>query len=158
MRETTAPGDVLFKRYRNKYDTIREKINYGVLNSFEWPQADSFMYKKAQEVLELVMKMLEENKFTRGDYKELAVLVYVFLSGRTDIGGKQFKFSLHHNISHARFMQRCLNYIMMSVEDKTIIARATWDLGGPPEGLGQGGELPLQGRVLQEARHLFSLA
>ena len=47
--------------------------------------------------------------------------------GNTDIGGKQFKFSFHHNISHARFMQRGLNYIMMSVEDKTIIARATWE-------------------------------
>ena len=69
VRETTAPGDVLFKRYRNKYDTIRDKIDYGDLNTFQWPQEDSFMYRKAKEVLTLVKQMLEKGTFTRGDYK-----------------------------------------------------------------------------------------
>ena len=104
-RETTAPGDVLFKRYRTKFDTIRDKIDYEALNTFQWPQEDSFMYRKAMEVLTLVQKMIETNTFTRGDYKDLAVLVYIYLTGNTDIGGQKFQFSLPHNISHARFMQ-----------------------------------------------------
>ena len=118
-RGTTAPGDKLFTKYRNKFDTIRDKIDYGDLNSFEWPQVeDSFMYRKAKEVLTLVEKMLEKDTFTRGDYKELAVLVFVYLSGKTDIRGKQFKFSLPHNISHARFMQRGLNYVALELLDE----------------------------------------
>ena len=118
-RETTAPGDTLFKKYRNKFDTIRDKIDYGDLNTFEWPQEeDSFMYRKAKEVLTLVEQMLEKDTFTRGDYRELAVLVFVYLSGKTDIRGKQFKFSLPHNISHARFMQRGLNYLTLDLLDK----------------------------------------
>ena len=76
------------------------------------------MFRKAKEVLTLVKKMLEKDTFTRGDYKELAVLVFVYLSGKTDIRGKQFKFSLPHNISHARFMQQGLNYVTLDLLDK----------------------------------------
>ena len=66
---------------------LGERIDYDNLNTFQWPQEDSFMFRKAKEVLTLVQKMLETNTFTRGDYKELAVLVYIYLSGNTDIGG-----------------------------------------------------------------------
>ena len=117
-RETTAPGDKMFTRYRGKFDTIRDKINYGNLNTFEWPEEDSFMCRKAKEVLALVEHMLEKNTFTRGDYKELAVLVFVYLSGNTDVRGKKFQISLPHNISHARFMQRGLNYITLELLDE----------------------------------------
>ena len=116
-RETTAPGDIVFKRHRSKFDTIRERIDYDNLNTFEWPQEDSFMYRKAMEVLMLVQRMLDTNTFTRGDYKELAVLVYIYLSGNTEIRGQRFQFSLPHNISHARFMQRALNYITLELLD-----------------------------------------
>ena len=78
---------------------------------------DSFMYRKAMEVLTLVQRMLESNTFTRGDYKELTVLVYIYLSGNTVIRGQRFQFSLPHNISHARFMQRALNYITLELLD-----------------------------------------
>ena len=118
-RDTTAPGDVLFKRYRSKYDTIRDKIDYETLTTFEWPQdEDSFKYRKAKEVLTLVEKMLENDTFVRADYRELAVLVFVYLSGNTDIKGQQFQVSLPHNISHARFMQRSLNYITLELLDQ----------------------------------------
>ena len=108
----------MFTRYRGKFDTIRDKINYGNLNTFEWPEEDSFMCRKAKEVLALVEHMLEKNTFTRGDYKELAVLVFVYLSGNTDVRGKKFQISLPHNISHARFMQRGLNYITLELLDE----------------------------------------
>ena len=78
------------------------------------------MYRKAMEVLTLVQKMIETNTFTRGDYKDLAILVYVYLTGNTDIGGQKFQFSLPHNISHARFMQRALNYITLELLDTQV--------------------------------------
>ena len=66
VRETTAPEDVLFKRYRHKYDTIRDKIDYGDL---ALGGLLVLMYRKAKEVLTLVKQMLEKGTFTRGDYK-----------------------------------------------------------------------------------------
>ena len=51
-RETTAPGDQLFKKYKNKHDTIKDKIDSGSPNTFKWPQVeDSFVYRKAKEIL-----------------------------------------------------------------------------------------------------------
>ena len=114
-RGTTAPGDILFKRYQEKFDTIRDSINYQNLNTFKWPEEGSFIYEKAKEVAELVQKMIEEDTFTRGDYKDLAVLVYVYLTGETDINGKRFRVSLPHGVSHARFMQRGLYYITLQL-------------------------------------------
>ena len=68
-RGTTAPWDQLFIKYRNKFDSIRDKIDYGDLNTFEWPtEEDSFIHRKATEVLTLVEKMLEKDTFTRGNY------------------------------------------------------------------------------------------
>ena len=69
-------------------------------------------------ILTLVEKMLEKDTFTRGHYKEVAVLVFVYLSVKTDIRGKKFKFSLPHNISHACFMQGGLNYVTLNLLDK----------------------------------------
>ena len=66
----------------------------------------------------MVERMLEDNSFGRNDYGDLADLVYVFLSGKTKIRGKDLAFSLPHNISHTRFMQRGLNYVTLELLDK----------------------------------------
>ena len=111
-RATTCTGDTLFSRFRDGFDGIRSTIDYEILITFDWPQDDeSFLSKKASEALSLVKKYLAEDTFVRGDYRDLCEAVYVFLSGEKKINGKQFKFRLPHKVSHARFMQRGLNYI-----------------------------------------------
>ena len=115
-RATTCTGDTLFSRFRDGFDGIRGDINYEILISYDWPEDDqSFLSKKASEALSLVKKYLAENTFIRGDYRELCVCVYVFLSGEKIINGKPFRFGLPCKVSHARFMQRGLNYIPLQM-------------------------------------------
>ena len=115
-RATTCTGDTLFSRFRDGFDGIRGDINYEILISYDWPEDDqSFLSKKASEALSLVKKYLAENTFIRGDYRELCVCVYVFLSGEKSINGKPFRFGLPRKVSHARFMQRGLNYIPLQM-------------------------------------------
>ena len=115
-RATTCTGDTLFSRFRDGFDGIRGTIDYEILITFNWPEDDeSFLSKKASESLSLVKKYLAEDTFVRGDYRDLCEAVYVFLSGEKKINGKQFKFRLPHKVSHARFMQRGLNYIPLQM-------------------------------------------
>ena len=113
-RATTCTGDTLFSRFRDGFDGIRGTIDYEILVTYDWPDDDeSFLSQKASEALSLVKKFLAENTFVRGDYRDLCEAVYVFLSGEKIINGKPFRFGLPHKVSHARFMQRGLNYIPM---------------------------------------------
>ena len=115
-RATTCTGDTLFSRFRDGFDGIRGTIDYEILISYDWPEDDqSFLSQKASEALSLVKKYLAENTFIRGDYRELCQAVYVFLSGEKIINGKPFRFGLPRKVSHARFMQRGLNYIPLQM-------------------------------------------
>ena len=117
-RATTASGDVFFSRYRDGFDSIREDIDYNKLVTFDWPaEDDSFLSKKASEALKMVEKFLVDDTFVRGDYRDLCEAVYVFLSGEKTIKGKgkPYKIPKPHKVSHARFMQRGLNYLPMKM-------------------------------------------
>ena len=114
-RNTSAPGDALFKRYRDKFDTIRPEIKYTELVTFKWPEEGTLFHRKASESLLLMKKLLNEMKFERGDYLELTKLVYIFLTGEVVINGKEFHLSKPHNVSHARFMQRGLYYVTLQI-------------------------------------------
>ena len=115
-RATTASGDTFFSRYRDSFDSIRTSIDYDKLVTFDWPaDDDSFLSKKATEALKMVEKYLVDNTFARGDYRDLCEAVYVFLSGEKTIKGKQYKIPKPHKVSHARFMQRGLNYLPMKM-------------------------------------------
>ena len=115
-RATTASGDTFFSRYRDSFDSIRTSIDYDKLVTFDWPaDDDSFLSKKATEALKMVEKYLVDNTFVRGDYRDLCEAVYVFLSGEKTIKGKQYKIPKPHKVSHARFMQRGLNYLPMKM-------------------------------------------
>ena len=56
-------------------------INYRSLVTFNWPEEGTVLHKKATDTLLLVKKLLDENKFARGDYLELSKLVYIYLTG-----------------------------------------------------------------------------
>ena len=112
-RNTSAPGDLLFKQYREKFDSIRQEVNYKELVTFQWPEEGTFIHRKASEVLALIRKLLDQNQFKRGDYLELTKLVFIFLTGETKINGKEFRLAKPHCVSHARFMQRGLYYLTL---------------------------------------------
>ena len=114
-RNTSAPGDALLKRYCDKFDNIRPVINYCSLVTFNWLEEGTVLHKKATDTLLLVKKLLDENKFARGDYLELSKLVYIYLTGETMINGKEFILAKPHCVSHARFMQRGIMYITLKL-------------------------------------------
>ena len=80
-RNTSAPGNALLKRYCDKFDNIRPVINYCSLVTFNWLEEGTVLHKKATDTLLLVKKLLDENKFARGDYLELSKLVHIYLTG-----------------------------------------------------------------------------
>ena len=95
-RETKGVGDKLFTSIRDNWDKI--VIDYQNLCLFDWGQSE-FLDQKATESLALIDKLLDSNidMFKRGDYKTLAMLVRVFLTG--DI--HHFRFSKPIKTSHA---------------------------------------------------------
>ena len=56
-------------------------INYRSLVTFNWLEEGTVIHKNATNTLLLVKKLLDENKFARGDYLELSKLVYIYLTG-----------------------------------------------------------------------------
>ena len=108
-RKTTSVGDKLFTKIRDNWDKkIAGKIDLQKLCLFDWDQ-DDFLVQKANESLTLMNKLLDSDSdmFKRGDYKNLAMLVHVYLTGDTH------KFHFHKPIktSHARFLQRGIYYL-----------------------------------------------
>ena len=72
----------MFKRYHDKFDNIHPVINYRSLVTFNLlEESFTVLHKKATNTLLLVKKLLDENKFARGDYLELSKLVYIYLTG-----------------------------------------------------------------------------
>ena len=46
---------------------------------------------------------------------ELSKLIYIYLTGQTMINDKEFSLAKPHCVSHARFMQRGINYITLQL-------------------------------------------
>ena len=96
--------------YDSYMDVKKEKSRKSVgavnqRNSFE-----DFLVQKARDSLEYIESPLESDSDIfrhRSDYKSLAMLVRVYLTGDTH----GFKFSLPIKTSHARFLQRGLYYL-----------------------------------------------
>ena len=84
-RKTTSVGDKLFTKIRDNWDKeVADKIDLGNLCVFDWNERE-FLVQKAKESLALVDKLLDSDSelFQRGDYKSLAMLVRVYLTGDT---------------------------------------------------------------------------
>ena len=108
-RNTKGVGDQLFNKIRDHWDEIiANGIDYQKLELFDWNQ-DEFLVQKARDSLELMEKLLDSDSemFHRGDYKSLAMLVRVYLTG--DI--HKFRFSKPIKTSHARFLQKGIYYV-----------------------------------------------
>ena len=108
-RSTKGVGDKVFTEVRDNWDKkIVKHIDYQDLCLFDWSQCE-FLVQRATESLALMDKLLDSNieMFKRGDYRSLAMLVRVYLTG--DI--HKFRFAKPIRTSHARFLQKGIYYL-----------------------------------------------
>ena len=105
----------MFKRYREKFDTICPDIKYKELVSIQWPEEGMFTHSKASEAVAVTKKPLDNRTFKRDDYLDLTEMVYVFLTGESEINGKTLKFYKPHGVSQAIFMHRGLYYLTLGL-------------------------------------------
>ena len=108
MRDPKAPYDALFKKIYSYWDKL--KIDYSNLVKFNWSEDDgSWKYEKARESLSYMEDLLsgKSGMFKRGDYKNLALLVMVYLGG----DDSKFRFPKPCATNSARFMQLPLYYL-----------------------------------------------
>ena len=111
-RETTGPGDVLFKTFSSAWDALRDDIDYSQLCKFDWTKhLNSKMEDKAHSVLIWAKSVLSEKVFPRADYLQLAQLIVVWLGGVVE----NFSFYKPKKVSSARFVQRAIYYISMEL-------------------------------------------
>lgn len=110
QRETTGPNDVLFVKFRKNWDNLDKSIDQ--LSKFHWGESEA-KDTKAEEVLGRALDWVASNSFERGDYHYLSKLLVVYLS--KDTVPFTFRFGKPHNLNPARFLQKSIFYIEMSL-------------------------------------------
>ena len=111
-RQTTGPGDVLFKQFSAYWDELKENIDYNQLSKFDWTKhQNTKLENKAHSVLLWANNVLAEKMFVRADYQQLAQLIVVWLGGVVH----NFAFHKPKRVSPARFVQRAIYYITMEL-------------------------------------------
>ena len=86
---------------------LEQGIDYDDLVLFDWDKAQgSFLEEQAWEVVFFCKACLEANTFPREDYKELCVLLVVWLAGPDAVDN--FKFQYPGAFHHARFMMQAI--------------------------------------------------
>ena len=111
-RPSTGVGDNLFKKFSSSWDTLKDKIDYNNLSKFDWSKySGTKIEAKAEEVLRWAKEVLAKDSFPRSDYLELTQLIVVYLGGVVE----NFKIHKPKKVSPARFVQRCLYYIVMQL-------------------------------------------
>ena len=77
-------------------DDSHSGIDYDDINYYPWGE-DKVRDRRAAKVLAWALEMLAKGKFDRGDYRQLLILIVVWLSHRTSV--ENFKFPVpgaHH--------------------------------------------------------------
>ena len=111
-RETTGPGDVLFKTFSSAWDDLKDNIDLSQLSKFDWtPHINTKLEVRAHSVLVWAKSVLSEKVFPRADYLQLAQLIVVWLGGVVE----NFSFHKPKKVSPARFVQRAIYYITMEL-------------------------------------------
>ena len=80
-RETTGPGDVLFKTFSSAWDELKEEIDYNNLCKFDWNKhLNTKLETKAHSLLR-ARSVLADKLFPRADYLQLAQLTVIWHNG-----------------------------------------------------------------------------
>ena len=114
LGETTSPHYHLFKQLHDNWlevvvDSDHSGIDYSSLELYQWGESE-VLDKRANEVMNWALEMLDKKTWKRGDYKQVVELVLVWLCG-VDMVHPGWKF--HHPAAyhHAKFVSQ-INYIM----------------------------------------------
>ena len=118
-RETASPGEELFTRFRNSFSDINATLDYSNVNEFirrfDWDRWEgTSVSRAAKKAKEKMLELLRAGCFQRNDYKFAAELILIFLGCRIGIGSN-FVFPDLAKASNARFLQRCLYFILIQL-------------------------------------------
>lgn len=121
---TTAPTDVMFKKFQDAYQDL-PPCNYRL---FEWPaelvQPFDFLTTRAMETLAWAENAMREGTFLkqRDDYRELCELVVFYLGGQVirkrkngQLTYPRFTMRKPGAFNHARFLAKALYLIKISM-------------------------------------------
>ncbi len=77
QRETTGPGDALFKNLYKKWLEIKDSLNANNVSKYDWNEnLGSYLNERASEVYGLLNDLLDGRVFPRSDYLELCELAF----------------------------------------------------------------------------------
>ena len=111
---STGPSDKMFKKFRENWGDIKDKIEYKAISGFEWNKfKKSVLEKEAKASLVFCRKSLANDTFPREDYKELVQLTAVWLGGVSEVPG--FRFQWPGAFHSARFMAKSLYILKMDM-------------------------------------------
>ena len=89
---TTGPTDQMFKKFRENWGELKDRIDYENLSGFGWDKySNTVLEQEARISLEFCKKSLAEDIFPREDYKELVQLTAVWLGGVSAVSGFRFQ-------------------------------------------------------------------
>ena len=94
-----SPGpqpDIFPALYWPQSNDSHSGIDYDDINYYSWGE-DKVRDRRAAKVLAWALEMLAKGKFDRGDYRQLIILIVVWLSHRTSV--ENFRFPVpgaHH--------------------------------------------------------------
>ena len=118
-RRSAAPGEELFTRWRTRFPDISANLDHVNLNHsmrrFDWARWEGTdVARTARRAKESMMGLLQARCFERGDYKYAAefILLYLGIQIRDNV---KFCFPDLAKASNARFIQRCLYFVMMEL-------------------------------------------
>ena len=116
-RTSASPGEELFTRFRSDFPTINTNLDYNnvneILRRFDWGRWEGTdVARAALKAKETLLELVRAGCFQRGDYKWAAELILIYLGVRIK-PGSNFVFPDLAKASNARFIQRCLYFVLM---------------------------------------------
>ena len=111
-RPTKGDEDILFKRFRDEGWNLllKDGVDMEKLVKLDRDNVSALVGSAAEETLSYLLKLLQDDTFPRGDYKELCQLAALYLGGDLSIS-----FQTPGPVHHARFMSRCIYYLKMGM-------------------------------------------
>ena len=116
--DTTNPEETIYKRLKDSWnEVVEEGIDYNDLELFDWQKWNgTFLAEQANEVKNYLQMLMEKNTFPREDYKEMLILVLIWLGVKVE----KFTFLYPGALSHARFMMQAIYSLKISLLSKQL--------------------------------------
>ena len=112
IETSKSPDITIFKEFRDKWD----HLSHGDTNSLSFPKNEKKLQDKRKGIIDLLENSLDA-EFTRGDYKELAILSLLYLSGECN---KDFQFQRPGALHKARWMAKLIYSIKIVLMGEKI--------------------------------------